>query len=142
MSDNTCGSNDLCCIRFTDINGSHVKDDTLFLNIYDYWTGFHNEDRIYFWWSSSLLSKLEWHIRKNWKACLPGINIAFEIINTKDNRFEPRNVLNNHDTEKFFELLVLWKELYEKYYLTLKPRYQHYRHKKVLAKPYRKAIRR
>ena len=49
MSDNTCGSNDLCCIRFTDINGSHVKDDTLFLNIYNYWMVFHNEGRIYFW---------------------------------------------------------------------------------------------
>ena len=49
MSDNTYGSNDLRCIRFTDINGSHVKDDTLFLNIYNYWTVFQNEGRIYFW---------------------------------------------------------------------------------------------
>ena len=31
MSDNTYGSNDLRCIRLTDIKGKHVKNDTLFL---------------------------------------------------------------------------------------------------------------
>ena len=84
MSDNTYASNDLHCIRFTDINGSHVKDDTLFLNIYDHWMGFHNEDRIYFWWSSSFLSKLEQHIKKKLKACLPHVNVAFERIKAED----------------------------------------------------------
>ena len=39
MSDNTYGSNDLRCIRVTDINGSHVRGDTILLNIYDYWIG-------------------------------------------------------------------------------------------------------
>ena len=84
MSDNMYASNDLHCIRFTDINGSHVKDDTVFLNIYDYWMGFHNDDCIYFWWSSSVLSKLEQLIKKKWKACLPDVNVAFERIKAKD----------------------------------------------------------
>ena len=42
------GSNDLRCIRLTDVKRKHVKDDALFLNIYDYWTNFHNPEKIYF----------------------------------------------------------------------------------------------
>ena len=136
MSDNAYGSKDLHCIRFADTNGSHVKDDTLFLNSDDYWTNFNNQDRIYFWWSSPLLSKLERHIRRKWKTCLPDINISFERIKAKGTQFNPTTFSNNNDTEEYFELLVLWKELKGKDYLTLKPRYQPYRHKKSACKTF------
>ena len=89
MSDNTYGSKDLHCIRFADTNGSHVKDDTLFINSDNYWTNFNNQDRIYFWWSSPLLSKLERHIRRKWTTCLPDINISFETIKAKGTQFNP-----------------------------------------------------
>ena len=62
MSDNTYGSYDLRCARSTGIKGRHIKEDTLFLRIYDYWTNFHNPNKIYFWWNDELLSKLERNI--------------------------------------------------------------------------------
>ena len=36
MSDSTYGSYDLRCARLTNIKGRDIKEDMLFLNIYDY----------------------------------------------------------------------------------------------------------
>ena len=94
MLDNTYNSYGLRCTRLTDINGKHIKEDTLFLNIYDYWTHFHNPNKIYFWWNNELLSKLERNIRRKWKKHLPTPEILFEKIKADDVQFNPTNFLN------------------------------------------------
>ena len=42
MSDNTYGSHNLRLVRLNDPCGKHINLDTLFLNLYDYWTEFHH----------------------------------------------------------------------------------------------------
>ena len=37
MSDNTYGSYGVRYVRLNDIKGNYIKDDMLFLHIYDYW---------------------------------------------------------------------------------------------------------
>ena len=83
MSDNTYGSYDLRSARLTDIEGRHIKEDTLFLNIYDYWTNFHSPNKIYFWWNDEPLSKLERGIQRKWKKHLPVVDILFEKLRLK-----------------------------------------------------------
>ena len=46
MSDNTYGSDSLRFITINNNRGMNIKSDTLFINIYDYWTNFHST--IYF----------------------------------------------------------------------------------------------
>ena len=91
MSDNTYGSYGLRLTRLTDIKGKYIKEDSRFLNIYDYWTHFHNPNKIYFWWNDERLSKLERNIRRKWKKHLPFPNILFEKIKAKDVQFNPVN---------------------------------------------------
>ena len=132
MSDNTYGSYDLRCARLTDIKGRHIKEDTLFLNTYDYWTNFHNPNKIYFWWKDELLSKLERNIRR--KKYLPVVDILFEKIKAKDIWFNPLDFYKDYDSEKYFELLILWKEKSKKEHLPSRPQFKPYRHKKAKAK--------
>ena len=77
MSDNTYGSFGLHCGRLLDIKGKHINKDTLHLHIYDYWTNFHDPHKKFFWYSESLLSKLERHIKRKWKKILPDIDGFF-----------------------------------------------------------------
>ena len=72
------------------------------------------------------------------KQDLPVVDILFEKIKAKDIPFNPVNFYKDYDSEKYFELLILWKE---KEQFASRPRFKPYRHKKVLAKA-RKAIRR
>ena len=83
MSDNTYVSYDLRSARLTDIEGRHIKEDTLFLNIYDYWTNFHNPNKIYFCWNDEPLSKLERGIQRKWKKHFPVVDILFEKLRLK-----------------------------------------------------------
>ena len=102
MSDNTYGSYRLHVGRLIDIKGKHIKEDTLFLHIYDYWTNFHNPNKKYFWYHESTMSKFERHVWKKWVKFLPDIDVMFERIKAKDERFDP---LKCFDREKYFESL-------------------------------------
>ena len=42
MSDKTYGSSNLRFESISNISGRTIKTDTLFCNIYDYWTTFHD----------------------------------------------------------------------------------------------------
>ena len=46
MSDNTYVSYGLRVGRLYDLKGKSIKEDTLFLHIYDYWTEFQNPNNI------------------------------------------------------------------------------------------------
>ena len=62
MSDNTYSSDSLCIITINDNSRKHIKNEMLFLNIYDYWTNFHST--IYFLEKPVYLFKLERKRRK------------------------------------------------------------------------------
>ena len=108
MSDNTYGSDSLRFITINNNRGMNIKSDTLFINIYDYWTNFHST--IYFVEKSEYLTKLERNIRRKWKTHLPNINIFFKRVKDMDRKFSPIFYLNDKDCEKYFEKLLISKE--------------------------------
>ena len=108
MSDNTYSSDSL-----------PIKNETSFLNIYDYWTNFHST--ICFLEKPGYLFKLERNIRRKWKTHLPNINIFFERVKDMDRQFSPVLYLNDNDYEKYFEKLLIWKESNEKDHLSRRP---------------------
>ena len=67
------------------------------------------------------LFKLERNIRRKWKTHLPNINIFFERVKDMDRQFSPVLYLNDNDYEKYFEKLLIWKELNEKDHLSRRP---------------------
>ena len=46
MSDNTYGSHKLQFVQLNDPRRKHINSDTLFLNLYDYWTEYHHPHMI------------------------------------------------------------------------------------------------
>ena len=141
MSDNTYSSDSLCIITINDNSRKHIKNEMLFLNIYDYWTNFHST--IYFLEKSEYLFTLERNIRRKWKTHLANINIFFERVKDMDRQFSPVLYLIENDCQKYFEKLLICKESNEKDYLSRRPFlvFEPYRHKKLIAKSYRKTIR-
>ena len=116
MSNNTCGSLGLRFASLNDCFGKSVKTDTLFINLYDYWTNFHDENKKFYFWHSHLMWELEMYIRKKWSKDLPNVNIVIDKYKEGDCRF-----LDVFNTEKYFELLKDWKEKCEIYQLREKP---------------------
>lgn len=121
MSDNTYGSPGLLIKRLNDRFGKHVKSDTLFLNLYNYWTEFHNPNKRYLWWHTNLIWKLEMYIRRKWSKDLPNVNIVFEKYKQEEAFFDPRRFKDQFDSEKYFELLKDWKIKFEQYHLLENP---------------------
>ena len=140
MSDNTYSSDSLRIITINDNGGKHIKNETLFLNIDDYWTNFHST--IYFLEKPEYLFKFEKNRRK-WKTHVPNINIFFKRVKDMDGQFTPALYLDSNDCEKYFEKLLIWKESNEKDYLLRRPflAFEPYRHEKAIAKSYRKTCR-
>ena len=124
-----------------DNGGKHIKNETLFLNIYDYRTNFHIT--VYFLEKPEYLFKLERNIGRKCKTHLPNINIFFKRVKDMDRQFSPVLYLNDNDCEKYFEKLLIWKESNEKDYLLRRPflAFEPYRHEKAIAKSYRKTCR-
>ena len=137
LSMSTYGSADLRIEILNDRNGSYIKKDTLFNNLHDFWTRFHDPNKCCFWWYPHVLWKLEMNIRKKWSPNLPKVNIIFKKYKEKDAFFDPRKFLEQFDAKKYFELLMGWKIKNEKKYLEENPylNFGPYRHKKILAKP-------
>ena len=105
MPNNTYGSLGLRIASLNDCFGKSVKTDTLFINLYDYWTNFHDENKKYYFWHSHFMWKLEMYIRKMWSKDLPNVNIVFDKYKEGDSFFDPRRFLDEFDTEKYFELI-------------------------------------
>ena len=86
-------------------NGRYIKKYTLFDNLYDYWTRFHDPNKRCFWWYPHALWRLEMNIRRKWSSDLPKVNTVFEKYKEKDEFFNSRRFLEEFDAEKYFELL-------------------------------------
>ena len=118
--------------------GKLIKSDSLYINLYHYWTCFHASNSIVlFTWYHPKITLLEKNIRKKWKAMedFPFVNIAIKKIREKDEYFNPKQYLGG-DEEKYYKILQRWKIDYEKKYLE---QFSHLsrapiRHKKFLSK--------
>ena len=102
----------------------NINLDTLFLNLYDYWTEFHHPHAIIrsaAEWSNYVLVKLERNNKKKWPKDFVNVNILFEKFHEKDKFFNPTEYFEKYDNEKYFELLIDWKKKYEENHLEEKP---------------------
>ena len=133
MSDNTYGSANLRIRCIGNKFGKHILTDTLFINLYDYWTEFCNPQKRYLFWHSHIMWKLE----MKWSKDLPKVNIIFKKYKEEGEEFfDPTRFLIEFDCEKYFELLKDWKVKNEKKYLEENPylNFSPHRHKKILGK--------
>ena len=124
MSNNTYGSYGLREERLNDSLGKKIKFDTLFNNLYDYWTLYHHPDqqilRNIVDFQFSLMAKPKINICRKWRKNLPNLNIVLEKYEEADDYFNPMQFLEKFDNEKYFELLVDWKKKNEEEYLEKK----------------------
>ena len=140
----TYGSANLRVVFMDDERGKRIKEDTLFENLYGFWTSYHDPNKKLFWWYPQKIWKLEMSIRKKWNSTvLPLANIIFKKYREKDKFFNPGKFLEKLDNEKYFELLKTWKQNVEKTYLDENPylRFAAVRHEKCLMSKRRSCIR-
>ena len=127
-----------------DEEGKLIKSDTLFLNLYHFWTCFHASYKILFIWYHCKMHLLEMALKKKWEATkdLPLVNIILKKIKEKDKYFNPKKYFRE-DEGKYFELLQDWKINFEKEYLEKNPylRFVPIRHQKILMKRRRSCLR-
>ena len=132
-------------VMFMDVKkGKLIETDTLFKNLYDFWTSYHDQNKSIFSWHSSKICKLEMNIRRKWKSKdLPKINIIIKKYREKDDFFNPERFLEEFDQEKYFELLKAWKIAVEESYLNEHPylRFGPIKHKKYLMNKQRPCLR-
>ena len=90
MSEETYGSVQLRVESIEDKVGKKVKKDTLFYNLYNYWTSYHDPKKRFFWWYNTKLWLLEMCIRKKWnRKTLPLVNIIIKKYIERDEFFNP-----------------------------------------------------
>ena len=141
MSDiKTYGSDNLRVDCLDEESGKNIKTNSLFFNLYDFWTLLHAMHKSLFEWYHPKVSKLEKTSRKKLKDFkdLPVTNVLLKKFKEKDLGLSLVNYLE--DEEKYFKLVKQWQNNFEKDYLK---RYPHlllepirhkkiYRHQKVL----------
>ena len=106
------GSDDLRVACLNDKKGKNIKGESLFLNLYDYWTLAHAEYK--FEWYHPKIAILEIQLRKKLKDFkdFPFANAFLEKFKEKDNEFCPVNYLNNE--ENYSEKMKRWKKIFRK----------------------------
>ena len=76
----TYSSADVRTSFLNDKRGKLIKSDSLYINLYDYWTCFHASNSIVlFTWYHPKMALFEKNIRKKWETMkdFPFVNIAF-----------------------------------------------------------------
>ena len=90
--------------------GKHIRTDTLFTNLYDYWTEFRNPQNKFLFWHSHIMWKLEMDIKRKWSPELPKVNIVLKKYKEeREECLDPTRFLEEFNCEKYFELLKDWK---------------------------------
>ena len=141
----TYSSDDVRTSFLNDKRGKLIKSDSLYINLYDYWTCFHASNSIVlFTWYHPKMALFQKNIRKKWETMkdFPFVNIAFKKIREKDEYFNPKQYLEG-DEETYYEILQRWKIDHEKKYLEQFPQLSRalIRHKKNLPKSSRASLR-
>ena len=94
----TYGSAKLRVVFMDDERGDRIKTDTLFENLYDFWTSYHDSNKSIFKQYGQNIWKLEMSIRKKWNPkVLPLVNIIFKKYKEKDDLFNPERFLEEFD---------------------------------------------
>ena len=96
-----------------------------------------------FWRSLNICLHWKETLKENGKHICQISIFFFERVKDMDRQFSPVLYLIDNDCEKYFEKLIICKESNEKDYLSRRPflAFEPYRHKKLIAKSYRKTIR-
>ena len=81
-------------VFMNDERRDRIKTDTLFENLYDFWTSYHNSNKSIFKWYRQKNWKLEMSIRKKWNPnVLLLVNIIFKKYKEKEDLFNPERFL-------------------------------------------------
>ena len=139
----TYSSADVRTSFLNDKRGKLIKSDSLYINLYDYWTCFHASNSIVlFTWYHPKMALLEKNIRKKWETMkdFPFVTV-FKKIREKDKYFNPKQYLRGD--EKYYEILQQWKIDHEKKYLEQFPHLSRAPicHKKMFSKSSRASLR-
>ena len=140
----TCGSAGLRVMFMNDEKGKLIAIDTLFENLQEFWTSYHDSAKINYYWYFPKIRKLENTIRRKWKSTvLPNVNIFIKKFIEKDEFLNPIRFLEEFNQEKYFKLLKSWKEEEEESYLEKYPhlRFDPIRHTKCVMNTRRPCIR-
>ena len=124
MSDDleTYGSAKLRVLFMDDGKGREIKKDTLFENLYDFWTTLHDPNKSLLYWQRQKIWMLEMSMRRKWNSqVLPLANIILKKYKENDQFFNPEKYLAEVDQEKYFKLLKTWKIEVEKTFLQEHP---------------------
>ena len=97
----TYGSAELWISFINDEEGKLIKTDSLFENLYDFWTFFHAQYKSIFIWYHPKMAMLEKTIRKKWEKTkdLPLANVILKKLMEKDEYFKSIKYLEG-DEEK------------------------------------------
>ena len=94
----TYGSAKLRVVFMDDERRDRIKTDTLFENLYDFWTFYHDSNKSIFKWYGQKTWKVEMSIRKKSNPkVLPLFNITFKKHKEKDDFFNPERLLEKFD---------------------------------------------
>ena len=92
-----------------------IKDfdnDSLFLNIYNFWY-FANNLSVYYIWRITELDRLKVNLKKKWVSVLRNVNLFIELVERKTETLNPSVFYN--DSESYFEKILLLKSDLEKF---------------------------
>ena len=118
----TNGSANLRIKKIGNKFGKHIRTDTLFTNLYNYWTEFCNLQKKILFWHSHIMWKLEMNIRRKWSPELPKVNIILKKYKEeREEFFDSTRFLKEFDCKKHFQLLKDWNIKSEESFLNEHP---------------------
>ena len=104
-------------ITIAEIDNGYFKikdfdNDSLFLNIYNFWY-FANYLSVYYIWRITALDRLKVNLKKKWVSVLRNVNLFIELVERKTETLNPSVFYN--DSESYFEKILLLKSDLEKF---------------------------
>ena len=103
-------------ITIAEIDNGYFKikdfdNDSLFLNIYNFWC-FSNYLSMYYIWRITALDRLKMNLKRKWMTDLTNVNLFIELVERKTEKLNPLNFY--FDSESYFEKLILLKPDFDK----------------------------
>ena len=104
-------------ITIAEIDNGYFKikdfdNDSLFLNIYNFWC-FSNYLSMYYIWRITALDRLKMDLKREWLSILPHVNLFIELVERKTEKLNPSVFFGN--SESYFEKILLLKSDLEKF---------------------------
>ena len=103
-------------ITIAEIDNGYFKikdfdNDSLFLNIYNFWC-FSNYLSMYYIWRITALDRLKMNLKRKWLSILRSVNLFIELVERKTEKLNPSVFFGN--SESYFEKMLLLKSDLEK----------------------------